>query len=204
MNEAEFEKFVKSECKKHGIKILLSNSKKIYWDDEKKNECSGYFDEANLTLACAKKNSHYFTVLIHEYCHMTQYLDNCKEWSDSNKHNSHGVMEEWLLGVDHDNIEFYLGLCRDVELDNEKRAVKLIKKLELPVDINLYIQKSNAYVQFYNYLLYSRKWCTTDTSPYSLSSIYSKMPTKFNMRYDRISKKVKRIFDEAYGTKESK
>ena len=94
------------------------------------------------------------------------------------------------------NIKKWIGWARDLELDNEKRSVKLIKKFNLNVNIDSYIKRANAYVQFYNYLMISRKWCATTNIPYKNNRLLKVMPAKFNMDYNKLSKKVLRVFEE--------
>ncbi len=112
------------------------------------------------------------------------------------KNESHDKLYRWLNGEKVRNIQKAIALCRDLELDNERRSVKLIKKFNLNVDIDLYIKKANAYIQFYNYLMVSRKWCKPNNSPYKNRRLLRVMPAKFNMDYKKLSKKVLRIFIE--------
>ena len=105
-------------------------------------------------------------------------------------------MYRWLAGERVRNIHKAIALCRDLELDNEKRSVKLIKKFNLNVNIDSYIKRANAYVQFYNYLMISRKWCATTNIPYKNTRLLKVMPVKFNMDYSRLSKKVLKAFEE--------
>ncbi len=53
-----------------------------------------------------------------------------------------------------------------MELDNEKRSVAIIKAWDLPIDVKTYTQKANAYIQFYNWMFFTRRWCTPQNSPY--------------------------------------
>jgi hypothetical protein len=193
MNTEQFIKHVKSECKKYNIKCVLKNTKtvKLAKDDDK---CSGYFDEEHLVVAM--KHPDALQILVHEYGHLTQWADQCDIWVTSSKSKSHDKLYRWLAGEDVKGIEEAINICRDLELDNEKRSVKLIKKFNLPIDVDMYIKKANAYVQFYNYLLISRKWCTPKNSPYKNDRLLEAMPTKFNMNYNKLTKKLLKIFIE--------
>jgi hypothetical protein len=94
-------------------------------------------------------------------------------------------------------IERALAKTRDMELDNEKRSVKLIKKWDLPIDTKTYTRKANAYVQFYNYLYYTRRWCHPDNSPARNPKVWKKMPASFRMNYEVLEEKYFKIFEEA-------
>jgi hypothetical protein len=91
-----------------------------------------------------------------------------------------------------------LGICRDLELDNEKRTVNVIKKFGLDINLSEYIQKSNAYVQYYNYMYYNRAWCTPTNSPHRVTDVWKNMPKTFNMKYNGMSNKVKKLYDAVY------
>ena len=90
-----------------------------------------------------------------------------------------------------------LALTRDLELDNEKRSVKIIKEWGLPIDIKEYTQKANAYVNLYNRLAVTRKWPSVKNSPYKNPKIYKQMPKIFRMDYKNLSEKYYKIFEEA-------
>ena len=104
------------------------------------------------------------------------------------------LVDEWLTGKDVPNIKKHLAVSRELELDNEKRAVKLIKKFDLGIDVDHYIRKANAYVFFYNRLLATRKWATPQNSPYTNQRIIEKMPRYFKADYSVTPKRIEKIF----------
>lgn len=189
-NVKSFIEHVKSECKKYGIKVKLKNVKYLKLDDNIR--CSGYFDEEEKVLAVAINSDIWLGVLVHEYCHLTQWVDNCKEW----KAGCRGLpkVDEWLGGKKVSGIKKALAQSRDLELDNEKRSVKMIKKWKLPIDIKNYTQRANAYVQFYNWLWYSKRWCKPNNTPYGNETIINSMPTTFRMNYETMSDKYKQLY----------
>ena len=134
-------------------------------------------------------------VLVHEFAHMTQWLDNCKAWKDSMNHPDD--VDDWLNGKELKNIKRTIAVTRNLELDNEKRSVKLMKQWDLPIDIKDYTQKANAYIQFYNWLYFTRRWCSPENSPYKNPKVYKEMPTVFRMNYRKMSDKYIKIFEEA-------
>lgn len=192
MNQKEFIKHVKQECGKHNVKCILKNTQSIRLQDN--TLCSGYFD--GYTLAVSMNSPDFLSTLVHEYSHLTQWRDKLPLWNECDINKSHSKVEKWLAGENIYVIEKHLALCRDLELDNEKRSVKVIKQFNLEIDIDLYIKKANAYVQFYNYMLHSRKWCTPTNSPYLNQRLLDVMPNTFSMNYKTISKKVFKIFEE--------
>jgi hypothetical protein len=193
-NNTKFIKFVKDECEKHSIKCVLEKTKFISCSDEIK--CGGYFDEGKRELVVAMGRLDSIELFVHEYSHMTQYLEGLELWNKCMDLESHDKMDRWLAGEYFDDIDYHIDNCRDLELDNEKRAVKLIKKFNLEIDIDKYIKKSNAYIQFYNYMKLSRKWSVPKNSPYRNKRIIDNCPAKFSMDYSKISKKLENIFRE--------
>jgi len=192
-NVQEFVNFVKSECKANGIKVDLRKRKYLVLSGNIK--CSGYFDSEEKKLVVATEREDWVPILVHEFAHFTQWMDNCPVWRTSG--NSLEAVDLWLGGKDVPNIKKSLGKCRDLELDNEKRSVAIIKAWELPVDIKTYTQKANAYVQFYNWMFFTRRWCTPQNSPYKNPKIYGEMPTTFRMNYKNMGEKYKKIFQAA-------
>jgi hypothetical protein len=193
MGADEFIKYVKQECKTHNIKCILKNTKTVKLTNDN-NRCSGYFDEESLAVAMNHPDA--LQILVHEYCHLTQWVEQCDVWIASVKNKSHDKLYRWLAGEDIKDIKNAISICRDLELDNEKRATKIIKRFDLPIDISLYIKKANAYVQFYNYLLISRKWCNPKNTPYKNDSLVELMSSKFDMNYNKLTKKLLKAFTE--------
>ena len=200
MNKANQEKLinlVKSECKKHNIKFDLRKGKYINYQVGMKT--SGFFDHQQKILACAKKNPSFLYILAHEYCHLVQWQENCKVWTDYDNSQAE-ILDEWLGGKNFDlkKIERAARVALVLELDNEKRTIKLLKKFGMTKnEIDLYIQKSNAYVLFYLYILKTRKWYKPSNVPYENMNVVSFMSKKFNMNYDKLSPKANKAFEMA-------
>jgi hypothetical protein len=123
---------------------------------------------------------------------MTQWLEGIPLWRTAN--DSIEEIDKWLDGKEVENIEECINASRDLELDNEKRSVEMIKKWNLPIDVSEYTKKSNAYVLFYNYIKTSRKWSLPGNSPYSNKEVLSKMSTDFDMNYEKLDPEIHEIF----------
>ena len=191
-NVKKFIEKVQADCKKHGIKLDIRPVNYLVLSGNIR--CSGYFDEVDKVLVVAGKKDIWLGVLVHEYAHLTQWVDGCKEWIEG----CEGLpkVDEWLAGKRVHNIQKHLARSRDLELDNEKRSVKLIKKYKLPIDVKSYVQRANAYVQFYNWMFYTRRWSSEKNSPYGNPNVYEQMPTKFSMNYETMSDKYKTIYKQ--------
>lgn len=187
-----FTAFVKAECRKEGVKCDLRNTQYVKISDSIK--ASGYFDGTVPTLVCSMGRGDSIEILVHEYSHLTQWREKIPLWVQSEK--SMDLIDEWLSGKEVKNIEEHIKISRDLELDNEKRSVKIIKQFNLPINVENYIKKANSYIHFYNYMMISRRWCTPTTSPYTNKRLLEVMSPKFNMNYKKLSKKLEKIFTE--------
>ena len=188
--ELAFINHVKKICKIYGVRCSLRNTKFVKMTGNVR--CSGWFDEEVPELVVAMNRPDWIEILAHEYSHLTQYVEQIPVWKQAEV--SLGKVWEWLDGKSCRNIDKHIAVARDLELDNEKRSVNVIKTFELDVDIDNYIRKANAYVQFYNWMRITRKWSKPNNSPYSNPNIKAAMSTKFNMKYDELSPKLKKLF----------
>jgi len=184
--------FVKAECRKEGVKCDLRNTSYVKISNSIK--ASGYFDENVPTLVCSMGRKDSIEILVHEYCHLTQWRERIPLWVEAEI--SMNLIDEWLSGKEVRNIKKHIEISRDLELDNEKRAVNTIKEFNLPINLENYIRKANSYVHFYNYMLISRRWATPTKSPYTNKRLLESMSTKFNMNYKKLPKRIEKIFIE--------
>ena len=170
---------VKKKCKQHGVKLDIRDTTFVKLDNIR---CSGYFDGGETPqLVVAGKRPDMASILVHEFSHLTQWVDGIDLWDASN--DSLNKLTEWLGGKNVKNIHKHIELCRELELDNEKRASKYVKKYKLGIKPSDYIRRANAYVLFYNWLLISRKWSSPKNSPYTNKNLSKVMSNKFDMDY---------------------
>ena len=191
-NDLAFIDFVKQECKRVGIKCILKNVKSVKLSEGSNARCSGYFDSENKELVVSMKRPDSLAILVHEYCHLTQWEEQIPLWKKADV--SLTKIDEWLCGKEIRNIKKHLAIARDLELDNEKRSVKMIRKWKLSINIKDYIQKANSYIHFYNYIYYTRKWSKPKNTPYTNKQIQAIMSDRFNMRYDVLPEKIHNAF----------
>lgn len=146
--------------------------------------CSGFFDDKNKILSCAvgtKDLRDWFSTFLHEYSHFEQWCEQCPAWTNSQPIdiNSDQLLDEYLDGKDFDNIATVIKNIAFLEYDCEKRTTLKMASFEDIMDVNTYIQKSNAYVAFYFQMFKRRKWYTPEKAPYLNETIWKNMPTKF-------------------------
>jgi hypothetical protein len=122
----DFVEHVKNTCKTFNVQCKLKNTKYLKLDAT--NRCSGYFDESVPVLACAMNRPDSFEILVHEFAHFTQWAEQCTAWTNAMNAGAYDRFNAMLEGKKVRNLSHYLGLCRDLELDNEKRTINIIKK----------------------------------------------------------------------------
>lgn len=177
-----FIKDLKKSCKDHKVNLRLENSPKIRY--AKNMYVSGYFQDepAELAVAIKMNEDKWLSILVHESCHMDQWLENTNIWKLQNSKygDINQILDDKLSGKKEYSLKQFkeaLNKCLRLELDCEKRSVKKIKKYNLDIDIKEYIKKANAYIFFYSIMASTYKWC--DTAPYKIEEIYKIMPDKF-------------------------
>lgn len=157
--------------------------------------CNGVFIDhpsPQLVVACKKSQDLWLPILVHESCHMDQWIEQCKAWTDSkigDNTDKMDILSLWLNGyvdLNKNQLDDYIRGMREVELDCEKRSVVKIMNYGLGIDVKEYIQKANAYVMFYNYMMKKRTWYTPGQEPYNTPAIWGNMPDHWLKSYEPI------------------
>jgi len=176
---------LKKKCKKYNCTIDIRKNVQYIKCNGKK--CSGYFDSKSKIIRIidffkdSKKNNK-ILILIHESCHLDQFIENSKVWKDSFiRSEDTGVMfDDWLSGkrkFSKSKLSKIVRKIYDLELDCEKRTIAKIKKYKLPHNILDYIQNANSYILLYYISMHLCKWFKN--APYSKYQIWKKMPKRF-------------------------
>lgn len=137
-----------------GVAVLLSPTKMVDCDGY---PCGGYFDEDAKVLAVAtdRREDTWLGVLIHEFCHLTQWAENAPVWLAASDAED---MWSWLGGKRVKNAKDAIRRVQDVEADCERRAIRLIREMDAPVDLERYTRTANAYIHLHNVIADKRKW----------------------------------------------
>lgn len=182
---------------KNRITIRVSEDKLVYENETDKTGCVGYFSSYNRELAISvydKNIIKWVGLLVHESCHMDQYLEDRVFWNRCI--NGTANFFEWL---DHKReftprqLEKNRNLAIELELDCEKRSIEKIKKYKLPIDIKQYKQKSNTYFYGIMYCGVKRNWYNRI---YSKKAIWSLAPDRFQRRYTDIPPRMYQVFEK--------
>lgn len=199
MKNQEFLEFVRNECAANKVGHFTSSDPRIYYDGMR---CNGFFEsefpahqalEAIVsgarfdqldtdTSLCTpllaysrggKTQEELTCLVLHEYCHMQQFLENSPHWVAADVFTP---WVQWLDGVEVEQDKL-LAAWRQivtVEHDCEQRALHKARQLDLPIDRTKYIRRANAYLFFHSWALKNRKFYTK--APYEIPGLVNKMP----------------------------
>lgn len=198
---SEVARFVRRElkkCRDNGISIYMPSCINI---SDYGCDCSGYFNDSPLKFAVGVKGSYrrWLPTFVHESCHMDQWLEQDPVWTRRiNRYKPLNLFDYWLSG----KIELDKELRRDmidcvlnIELDCEKRSVDKIIRYNLPISLDTYIRKGNAYVWSYRIMQRTRNW--KYSAAHSYPAIWRAMPTVFGDDYSRVPGEIKEAFRSA-------
>lgn len=195
-NVLRFIEDLETKCKEYGVKLVLYDMKFIENDGDK---FGGWFDADNKELHCAfpdKIQTKYVELLVHESCHMDQWIENTKYWAIERRNNS--LTEVWkiLKGEKVNKLKYHLKNVQMMEAECEKMSIEKIKDYDLGINIERYAMKANSYLLFYSVLVETKKW--TDYPPYKFKDIWRGLPDKILSNFE-ISEDLKQLyFDKCY------
>ena len=153
-----------------------------------KYKYSGSFSDLPPEFTCkmTKEDPRWFYTFIHEYCHFLQWREGTI-WNEES--GFYIVLDDWLNGVETSDKMMAKAIqsAKAIEIDCEKRVVKLIKSKKLSVDLEDYIKRANAYVLFYNVIREERLWYKKP--PYNVDEIVALMPSHFLKSYDKMPRR---------------
>ena len=154
---------IRKTASEHGVEVILGSGKFINYDGTR---VQGYFCNDTLQLRAASKNTMFVSTLLHESCHMDQWIEKCPYWNDD-------VMDSFYLYTDilggadipQSDIDHAMSNIAMLEADCEARTIAKIKQYNLPIDPELYARLANGYLYFHTALAKYRKWYRSATTP---------------------------------------
>jgi len=189
------EKFIKKvgeDCKKFGVRCRLENDTHIAYGDELGLvKVNGYFSDGEgedegpeLAVAIGKPIEDWLPILVHEYNHMHQWHEKIPGWVDAkiNGEEPYNIIDAWIgrqIEPTNEVLDTAIHMCMWLEADCEERSAKCIEEYKLPIDVDTYTQKANAYVKFYRIIRQERKWYRPGFEPYNIERVWKAMPTNF-------------------------
>ena len=192
---------VRKVAKEHGVKIKIKNTKNVR-EPAGNTLCCGYFLESSneKTIVVARGGrplSEWLGCLVHEYCHMLQWIEKCPAYT--NTFLSDGMDATYKLSLlENGEARFnkrlrwvYTKKTIACELDCERRAVKVMQKFSLPINIDSY--KKTAAVTLYKYwvLCKTGKWMG-DTLERK-RSVMSKVKPSLKGRFNNVPREIESV-----------
>jgi len=187
---------VSKSCIENGVTFRMHNGSKVHLGNRMYS--SGYFssDPSGLELAVSTgvKDENWLMVLVHESCHLDQWIEDRDAFEDMDKSAS---LDEWIGGKRYrkSSIDKAIEAIVKVELDCEKRSVEKIKKYNLPLDTKRYTCMANTYMYFYYWIKKSRIWVPKNKSLY-IEEIIKHAPKRFQKDYSVIPLKLEEAFEK--------
>lgn len=163
----EFIQYCRAALKPYGGKVVIIPQKK--WQEEL--NCSGYYDAENCSIYIRSGYPDWLEILVHELSHHNQAAAKSKVWREYE--NCEYTLEEIFNDR---KLKFYALPHFNLERDCEYRAVKLIKQLELDIDIEKYCKKANLILFKYCELYISGVYPAIEDE--KAEQIVDKMPNK--------------------------
>ena len=188
----EFIKFVKKSLKEYGFKLKLIDD--VLRIDA--SEVSGYFEEESKSIKVSTKYEKYLGVLVHEFNHFQQYIENDPLYFNGVEHID--KVWNWLSddfkfsGEGHKKEAFRAVIA--MELDCERRSVAMIKEYQLDVPLDEYIIDAYIYLSYYNFMKKYKTWYKEDVQLKDMRE--HKCFSKANLRSDfkNLSKEMIDVF----------
>lgn len=191
-NVLKFIEQLKKDCKYNQVGLFLYDQKFIMDDGDK---FGGWFCPVKKELHCSfpsKLSTKYVELLIHESCHMDQFINQTPKWVIEQSNESLSVFWDWLKSDKKFNIDKHLKNVQLMEAECEQLSIQKIVDLELGINTSQYIQKANSYLLFYSVLKETKKWC--DYPPYRFKEIWKQMPSDKILQKFSISKELKDLY----------
>lgn len=191
-NVLKFIAQLKKDCKSNQIGLYLYDQKFLIDDGDK---FGGWFCPNKRELHCSfpnKLQTKYVELLVHESCHMDQFINQTPKWVKEQDNDSLSIFWEWLKNPTKININQHLLNVQLMEAECEQLSIQKIIDLDLGINIQQYIQKANSYLLFYTVLKETKKWC--DYPPYKFKEIWKQMPSDKILQKFSISKELKALY----------
>jgi len=191
---------VSKACIENGVTFRMHNGAKVHLGH--KIYSSGFFssDPRSLELAVSTgvKGENWLIILIHESCHLDQWIEDRAVFDGMDKSAS---LDEWLSGkrMWKKRIDKAVEEIVKIELDCEKRSVKKIKEYGLPIDIKRYTMMANTSMYFSSWLKKLRMWVPKNKSLY-IEEIIKNAPKTFQKDYSVIPQSIEEAFNKHIAT----
>ena len=166
------------------VEFRLVDAPSVPYNGNPEIPVSGFFvaqPTPVLGVAIGKEPEEWLEILAHESSHMDQWAENSPAWTGnimSDGREAVDWIDEWISGkeLSQEVLEKAVVAAKAVELDCEVRTISKIRSFSLPLLVEKYAQRANAYVHFYSHVAKTRTWNETGRAPYQLEEVWGKAP----------------------------
>jgi len=203
----KFKKELAKKCKLHKIKLKLTHTPTIDCGTMPEIQVSGYFDPTlkELAVATDKDFNEWVEILIHESCHLDQYVEGIVLWKNTEQYgvDVYSLLDLWLnkiIELKPKVLNNVIKTIIDLERDCDIRTVAKIKEygLDKYIDIDRYIQKSNAYHLSYAAVKVVRKWNKPTKAAYQVEQVLTLFTKTFSTKYTVNTEQLKNLKKYCY------
>jgi hypothetical protein len=184
-----------------GVEFRLDPGPSIPYQGNVDLPVSGFFVESPtpvLGVAIGKDPQEWLEILAHEASHMDQWAEGSVHWTNNTMADGREAVDwvdEWISGkeLSEQDLLTAFSAAKAVELDCEKRTVRKALSFGLPIDVQAYSQRANAYVHFYDHVRNIRRWNESGKAPYQLPEVWATAPTHI---VDEAPQALKKAFEQ--------
>lgn len=184
----EVKDLIQEQCNLHDVIFFHAESTTITFGPIESNGffADGYYDGeeyVDISVLAVGSNSNTLKTMVHEYCHLLQSVEGYEPYVQAKDYN---FIWEWVARnpitdeIPLDVIDEALITYYTLEVDAERRSVEKHIEWDTGIDIEEYIQQSNAYTLFYFYVRENRVWYTPGKEPYVIEDVWKQMPKTFD------------------------
>lgn len=188
--QKKFVRHVRKHLREHGCRLVMGRGREVNCGGYR---TSGYFNDGDGEIRVGRKASLWFETLLHEYCHFLQWIEKSPVYRRSDKSNA--IIDNWFNGKQYSNkvIDRSFDVVREMERDCEMRTIRLIKKHNLPVNVERYTRMANCYIYAHYFMREYRKFWPFETDLMHSPNVISQMPANFRAQSHK--KIPRRVYD---------
>jgi hypothetical protein len=170
----------KKTAKDLGVSIIFGRGEYVRLSG--KGKAGGFFDDTNRILSVATNLplTKWIELMVHETCHMDQWIESSKYWTTDLNDALH-TFDRYISGKYEPNIIEATDLIVMMEADCERRACRKISEYELPINVKSYAKRANAYLLSHKAMIHYQSWYKVP--PYKHGCIWGKLPSQVSAPY---------------------
>jgi len=191
-------KYIAKTLKANKITFLIILNKWALDDD---GNYQGSFDDEGrvLDIAVGRPISRWFPILMHEFSHFCQWMENAPIWQYASKADSYTIMWDYLNGLTakSKHVKTHINIVKQMELDCERRALVRMERFTHIMSQAKCAQHASAYIYFHDFMYKRGKWYNKKKGkrPMTHKDILKLMPSDLDGDYNKPPKGLYELFE---------